>query len=136
MVAEGAGRPARPAFSLSGTGPVWNTGQNRVEGVSYAPVTFMSGPEGPRVVVGGLGMLDSSFTSTRTGMQLLSIYSLCFLGGTLLLGLSLWWLAHSTGKNLNRLSGELREPQRAQQSWRALQSSPSRQLELERSNGM
>ena len=31
-----------------------------------------------------------------------------FLGGTLLLGLSLWWLAHSTGKSLNRLSGELR----------------------------
>lgn len=107
MVAEvQAGRSGQ--LSLSGTGPVWNTGQNRVEGVSYAPVTFMSGPEGPRVVVGGLGMLDSSFTSTRTGMQLLSIYSLCFLGGTLLLGLSLWWLAHSTGKSLNRLSGELR----------------------------
>ena len=107
MVAEvQAGRSGQ--LSLSGNGPVWNTGQNRVEGVSYAPVTFMSGPEGPRVVVGGLGMLDSSFTSTRTGMQLLSIYSLCFLGGTLLLGLSLWWLAHSTGKSLNRLSSELR----------------------------
>ena len=107
MVAEvQAGRSGR--LPLSEVGTAWNSGQMRVESVSYAPVTFMPNPEGPRVVVGGLAMLDSSFTSTHAGIQLLSIYTLCFLGGLLLLGLSLWWLARNMGRSLNLLSGELR----------------------------
>ncbi len=107
MVAEvQAGRSGR--LPLSEVGTDWNSGQMRVESVSYAPVTFMPNPEGPRVVVGGLAMLDSSFTSTHAGMQLLSIYTLSFLGGLLLLGLSLWWLARNMGRSLNLLSGELR----------------------------
>ncbi|MCD7984268.1 MAG: sigma 54-interacting transcriptional regulator [Desulfovibrio sp.] len=107
MVAEvQAGRSGR--LPLSEVGTAWNNGQMRVESVSYAPVTFMPNPEGPRVVVGGLAMLDSSFTSTHAGIQLLSIYTLCFLGGLLLLGLSLWWLARNMGRSLNLLSGELR----------------------------
>lgn len=107
MVAEvQAGRSGR--LPLSEVGTAWNSGQMRVESVSYAPVTFMPNPEGPRVVVGGLAMLDSSFTSTHAGIQLLSIYTICFLGGLLLLGLSLWWLARNMGRSLNLLSGELR----------------------------
>lgn len=107
MVAEiQAGRPGR--LPTSETGTAWNNGQMQVESVSYAPVTFMPNPEGPRVVVGGLAMLDSSFASTRAGMHLLSIYALCFLGGLLLLGLSLCWLARNMGRSLNLLSGELR----------------------------
>ena len=58
MVAEvQAGRSGR--LPLSEVGTAWNSGQMRVESVSYAPVTFMPNPEGPRVVVGGLAMLDS-----------------------------------------------------------------------------
>ncbi|MGE9985838.1 sigma 54-interacting transcriptional regulator [Desulfovibrio sp. SGI.169] len=107
MVAEvQAGRPGR--LQLSEAGAAWNNGQVQVESVSYAPVTFMPNPEGPRVVVGGLAMLDGSFASTHAGMRLLSIYAFCFLGGLLLLGLSLCWLARNMGGSLNLLSSELR----------------------------
>ena len=86
---------------------LWSNNQMRVERVSYAPITFRPMAEGDREVLGGLAVLDTSFTSTRTGLQLMGIYSSAFAGGLLLLGLSLWWLARQTGRSLNAVTEEL-----------------------------
>jgi len=86
---------------------LWSNNQMRVERVSYAPVTFRPMAEGEREVLGGLAVLDTSFTSTRMGLQLMGIYSCAFAGGLLLLGLSLWWLARQTGRSLNAVTEEL-----------------------------
>ncbi|MFT4300691.1 MAG: sigma 54-interacting transcriptional regulator [Desulfovibrio sp.] len=86
---------------------VWSNGQMRVERVSYVPVSFKPGAGGEPVVLGGLAVLDTSFTTTRTGMQVMGIYTVSFLGGMILLALSLWWLAHQMGKSLNMLGRSL-----------------------------
>ena len=86
---------------------VWSNGQMRVERVSYVPVSFKPGAGGEPVVLGGLAVLDTSFTTTRTGMQVMGIYTVSFLGGMILLALSLWWLAHQMGKSLNMLGRAL-----------------------------
>lgn len=86
---------------------VWSNGQMRVERVSYVPVSFKPGAGGEPVVLGGLAVLDTSFTTTRTGMQVMGIYTVSFLGGMILLAISLWWLAHQMGKSLNMLGRAL-----------------------------
>ena len=52
-------------------------------------------------------MLDTSFTATRTGIQIIGIYGICLLAGICLLGLGLAWLARGTTKRLRRLSNEV-----------------------------
>lgn len=129
MVAEVQnGRPGQIAPSESGTS--WNLDQMRVERVSYAPVTFKDSVDGPPVVLGGLAVLDTSFTTTRTGMQLARIYACCFLGGLFLLGLSLWWLARHMGQSLNAVSTAL-QSRNEQGSVEPLEL-PALPLELER----
>lgn len=86
---------------------LWSNNQMRVERVSYAPITFRPMAEGEQEILGGLAVLDTSFTSTRTGLQLMGIYSSAFAGGLLLLGLSLWWLARQTSRSLNAIADEL-----------------------------
>ena len=86
---------------------LWSNNQMRVERVSFAPITFRPMAEGDREVLGGLAVLDTSFTNTRIGLQILSIYSFAFAGGLLLLGLSLWWLARQIGRSLNDVTMEL-----------------------------
>ena len=86
---------------------VWSNGQMRVERVSYVPISFMPGSGGDPIVLGGLAVLDTSFTTTRAGMQVMGIYAVSFLGGMLLLTLSLWWLAHQMSKSLNTLGWTL-----------------------------
>lgn len=88
-------------------GDAWGHGDNAVEGVSFAPVTFTANPDSPHTIVGGLAVLDTSFTATRTGIQIIGIYSICLLAGICLLGLGLAWLARSTTKRLRRLSNEV-----------------------------
>ena len=78
----------------------------RVERVSYVPVTFSPASQ-ETIILGGLAVLDTSFTTTRTGVQLMGIYVGAFVGGMLLLGLSLWWLARQTGRSLNAVTAEL-----------------------------
>lgn len=85
----------------------WGHENSAVEGVSFAPVTFAANPDSPRTIMGGLAVLDTSFTATRTGIQILGIYSICLLAGICLLGLGLAWLARSTTKRLRRLSNEV-----------------------------
>ena len=85
----------------------WGHENSAVEGVSFAPVTFAANPDSPRTIVGGLAVLDTSFTATRTGIQIIGIYSICLLAGICLLGLGLAWLARSTTKRLRRLSNEV-----------------------------
>ena len=88
-------------------GDAWGHGDNAVEGVSFAPVTFTANPDSPHTIVGGLAVLDTSFTATRTGIQIIGIYSICLLAGICLLGLGLAWLARGTTKRLRRLSNEV-----------------------------
>ena len=85
----------------------WGHENSAVEGVSFAPVTFAANPDSPRTLMGGLAVLDTSFTATRTGIQIIGIYSICLLAGICLLGLGLAWLARSTTKRLRRLSNEV-----------------------------
>lgn len=85
----------------------WGHGDNAVEGVSFAPVTFTANPDSPHTIVGGLAVLDTSFTATRTGIQIIGIYGICLLAGICLLGLGLAWLARGTTKRLRRLSNEV-----------------------------
>lgn len=85
----------------------WGQENSAVEGVSFAPVTFAANPDSPRTIMGGLAVLDTSFTATRTGIQIIGIYSICLLAGICLLGLGLAWLARSTTKRLRRLSNEV-----------------------------
>ena len=79
----------------------WGHENSAVEGVSFAPVTFAANPDSPRTIMGGLAVLDTSFTATRTGIQIIGIYGIC------LLGLGLAWLARGTTKRLRRLSNEV-----------------------------
>ena len=88
-------------------GDAWGHGDNAVEGVSFAPVTFTANPDSPHTIVGGLAVLDTSFTATRTGIQVIGIYGICLLAGICLLGLGLAWLARGTTKRLRRLSNEV-----------------------------
>jgi len=81
---------------LSENSSLWSNSQMRVERVSYVPVTFSPASQ-ETIILGGLAVLDTSFTTTRTGVQLMGIYVGAFVGGMLLLGLSLWWLARQTG---------------------------------------
>ena len=85
----------------------WGQENSAVEGVSFAPVTFAANPDSPRTIMGGLAVLDTSFTATRTGIQIIGIYSICLLAGICLLGLGLAWLARGTTKRLRRLSNEV-----------------------------
>lgn len=85
----------------------WGHENNAVEGVSFAPVTFATNPDSPRTIMGGLAVLDTSFTATRTGIQIVGIYGICLLAGICLLGLGLAWLARGTTKRLRRLSNEV-----------------------------
>lgn len=117
-------------ISLTESGTSWNHGQMRVERVSYAPVTFKDSVDEPPVILGGLAVLDTSFTTTRTGMQLARIYAFCFLGGLFLLGLSLWWLARHMGQSLNAVSAAL-QSRNEQDSVEPLEL-PALPLELER----
>ena len=88
-------------------GDAWGHGDNAVEGVSFSPVTFTANPDSPHTIVGGLAVLDTSFTATRTGIQIIGIYGICLLAGICLLGLGLAWLARGTTKRLRRLSNEV-----------------------------
>ena len=85
----------------------WDQGNSAVEGVSFVPVTFAANPDSPRTIMGGLAVLDTSFTATRTGIQIIGIYGICLLAGICLLGLGLAWLARGTAKRLRRLSNEV-----------------------------
>ena len=85
----------------------WGQENSAVEGVSFAPVTFAANPDSPRTIMGGLAVLDTSFTATRTGIQIIGIYSICLLAGICLLGLGLAWLARGTTKRLRRLSNDV-----------------------------
>ena len=85
----------------------WGQENSAVEGVSFAPVTFAANPDSPRTIMGGLAVLDTSFTATRTGIQIIGIYSICLLAGICLLGLGLAWLARGPTKRLRRLSNEV-----------------------------
>lgn len=85
----------------------WGHENSAVEGVSFAPVTFAANPDSPRTIMGGLAVLDTSFTATRTGIQIIGIYGICLLTGICLLGLGLAWLARGTTKRLRRLSNEV-----------------------------
>ena len=85
----------------------WGQENSAVEGVSFAPVTFAANSDSPRTIMGGLAVLDTSFTATRTGIQIIGIYSICLLAGICLLGLGLAWLARGTTKRLRRLSNEV-----------------------------
>lgn len=85
----------------------WGQENSAVEGVSFAPVTFAANPDSPRTIMGGLAVLDTSFTATRTGIQIIGIYGICLLAGICLLGLGLAWLARGTTKRLRRLSNEV-----------------------------
>lgn len=85
----------------------WGHENSAVEGVSFAPVTFAANPDSPRTIMGGLAVLDTSFTATRTGIQIIGIYGICLLAGICLLGLGLAWLARGTTKRLRRLSNEV-----------------------------
>lgn len=89
-----------------GGGAVWASGDSVV---IYAPVTFKAEPNASPVIVGGLAMRDNYFSSTRTGIQILGLYTLFFLAGLLLLGLCLWWLAHNVSRRLNKLASEIRD---------------------------
>lgn len=85
----------------------WGHENSAMEGVSFAPVTFAANPDSPRTIMGGLAVLDTSFTATRTGIQIIGIYGICLLAGICLLGLGLAWLARGTTKRLRRLSNEV-----------------------------
>ena len=85
----------------------WGHENSAVEGVSFAPVTIAANPDSPRTIMGGLAVLDTSFTATRTGIQIIGIYGICLLAGICLLGLGLAWLARGTTKRLRRLSNEV-----------------------------
>ena len=89
------------------TSDAWGHENSAVEGVSFAPVTFAANPDSPRTIMGGLAVLDTSFTATRTGIQIIGIYGICLLAGICLLGLGLAWLARGTTKRLRRLSNEV-----------------------------
>lgn len=99
------GRPGQ--IALAENTSLWSNSQMRVERVSYVPVSFSPISQEDSIVLGGLAVLDTSFTTTRTGVQLMGIYIGAFVGGMLLLGLSLWWLARQMSRSLNAVTEEL-----------------------------
>ncbi|MBO4301243.1 MAG: sigma 54-interacting transcriptional regulator [Desulfovibrio sp.] len=78
-----------------------------VKRVSYAPLCFTPVAGDKPVIIGGLAVLDSGLTGTRMGILLMAIFASAFVGGTLLLALSLWWLARQINKSLNAITSEL-----------------------------
>ena len=99
------GKPGQ--IALAENTSLWSNSQMRVERVSYVPVSFSPISQEDSIVLGGLAVLDTSFTTTRTGVQLMGIYIGAFVGGMLLLGLSLWWLARQTSRSVNAITEEL-----------------------------
>ncbi|MDO5484240.1 MAG: sigma 54-interacting transcriptional regulator, partial [Desulfovibrionaceae bacterium] len=79
------------------------------EGVSFAPVSFAASPQGARVIIGGLAILDDEFSMSRATGLVRLIYAACCAGAMLLLGLCLWWLARKTGGSLALLAHTLQE---------------------------
>lgn len=55
-------------------GKGWSDGSLPVETVSYAPIIYQDAVNGSGVVIGGVAVLDSSFTLSRTGTWLCVIY--------------------------------------------------------------
>ena len=96
------GRSGNLPFQQRGWG-----GTQPVERVSYVPLRFIPGSGDAPVILGGLAVLDTGFTTTHSGMQLMGIYTAAFVLGTLLLGLSLWWLSRQIGRSLNAITAEL-----------------------------
>ncbi len=99
------GKPGQ--IALAENTSLWSNSQMRVERVSYVPVSFSPISQEDSIVLGGLAVLDTSFTTTRTGVQLMGIYIGAFVGGMLLLGLSLWWLARQASRSVNAIAEEL-----------------------------
>ena len=90
-------------------GSSWGDGSLPVETVSYAPVTYQTYAGGPVDVVGGVAVLDSTFTTTRTGTILTLIYAGAFAAAILAVTALLWAMARGIAKPLQRLEGQLRE---------------------------
>ena len=90
-------------------GSSWGDGSLPVETVSYAPVTYQTYAGGPVDVVGGVAVLDSTFTTTRKGTILTLIYAAVFAATLLAVTALLWAMARGIAKPLERLESQLRE---------------------------
>lgn len=78
-----------------------------VKHCSYVPLRFIPGSGEHPIILGGVAVLDSGFSTTRSGVLLFAISATAFVGGTLLLGASLWWLSGQIGKSLQSIASEV-----------------------------
>ena len=87
----------------------WNKDGIPVETVSYAPVTYMSGAEGRRDIVGGIVVLDTSFAAATQRSKLHSRYLVACAVAALLLSVSLFFIGMAIRKSLRILGRDIAE---------------------------
>ena len=87
----------------------WNKDGIPVETVSYAPVTYMSGAEGRRDIVGGIVVLDTSFAAATQRSKLHSRYLVACAVAALLLSVSLFFIGMAIRKSLRTLGRDIAE---------------------------
>ncbi|MDR2574326.1 MAG: sigma 54-interacting transcriptional regulator [Desulfovibrio sp.] len=122
------GRSGR--FTMPESGYLWGDGQMRLDGVSYVPVNLPTENENSKSVIGGVAVLDSSFTLMHAGTQIIGIHACCFFIALALLGGGLWLLAGTANRQLHILAKEL-ESRNQQESLDPLTMPPMPQ-ELEK----
>ena len=87
----------------------WNREGIPVETVSYAPVTYASGAEGRRDVVGDMVVLDTSFAIAAQRSILHTRYIVACVIAALLLSLSLFCIGLALRKTLKNLGRDIAE---------------------------
>ncbi|MBQ9536825.1 MAG: sigma 54-interacting transcriptional regulator [Desulfovibrionaceae bacterium] len=87
----------------------WSKGQTRAECVSYAPIRFQCCNEKEPEVIGGIGILDTTFTASETYNNILQLFVIGFLVAVFLLSLSLWWIGRFANRSIKALTLNLQE---------------------------
>jgi DNA-binding NtrC family response regulator len=89
------------------SGYLWGDGQLRVDSVSYVPLTVVTENENTKTPIGGVAVLDASFTLAQAGARIIAAYAFCFLLAMVLMGWGLWRMAGAVNRQLRILSTAL-----------------------------
>lgn len=100
--ADRAGLITIPAMASSFYG-----GATAGAAVSFAPVTFSPGEGETPVLVGGLGLLDPSFSTAAAGRSIFGVFACCFMASLALLSFCLWRFSRGIGNRLDMLAKDI-----------------------------
>ncbi|MBR4742069.1 MAG: sigma 54-interacting transcriptional regulator, partial [Desulfovibrio sp.] len=87
----------------------FSAGQMHAECVSFAPVQFSTSATAPNEIIGGIGILDTSFASSNAFNHIIHIFIFCFFFALFLVILCLWFVGRDTGKALQSVISQIRE---------------------------